>query len=141
VAAALGYFGKLFSLTDRPAQALPTLEEATQLATQYTTPTSPVTVQNRLFLGEAQLLAGQRAAAQATLEENYQVALAHYGANHPLTLRTQLAQARLLLATGHTAEAQALLTAITPGLRRNGTQTVEELHQAEGLIHPAQLTK
>ena len=141
VAASLGYYGKLFVLTDRPAQALPTLEEATELATRYTTPTSPVTVQNRLFLGEAQLLAGDSAAARATLEENVQVALAHYGANHPLTLRTQLAQARLLLATGHTADAQALLTTLIPGLRSNGAQTVEELRQAENLIHPSQLTK
>jgi tetratricopeptide (TPR) repeat protein len=141
VAAALGYYGKLFSLTGRPAQAVPTLEEATKLATQYTTPTSPVTVQNRLFLGEAQLLAGDREAARATLEENYQVALAHYGANHPLTLRIELAQARLLLATGHAADAQSLLTAIIPGLRSNGAQTVEELRQAVTLIHPTQLTK
>ena len=141
VAASLGYYGKLFALTDRPAQALPILEEATGLATQYTTPTSPVTVQNRLFLGEAQLLAGDRVAARTTLEGNVQVALAHYGPNHPLTLRTQLAQARLLLATGHPADAQALLTTLIPGLRSNGAQTVEELRQAENLIHPAQLTK
>jgi hypothetical protein len=100
-----------------------------------------VTVQNRLFLGEAQLLAGDRVAARATLDENVQIALAHYGANHPLTLRTQLARVRLLLATGHTADAQALLTTLIPGLRGNGAQTVEELRQAADLIHPAQLTK
>jgi hypothetical protein len=58
-----------------------------------------------------------------------------------LTLRTELAQARLLLATGHAADAQSLLTAIIPGLRSNGAQTVEELRQAATLIHPTQLTK
>jgi tetratricopeptide (TPR) repeat protein len=141
VASALGSYGRLFTLTDRPAQALPTLEEAVELATRYTTPTSPVTVQNRLFLGEAQSLAGNAAAARATLEQTYQVALTHYGANHPLTLRTQLARARLLLATGHAADARSLLTSILPGLRSNGARTVEELRQAADLIHAAQLAK
>jgi non-specific serine/threonine protein kinase/serine/threonine-protein kinase len=141
VSAHLGYYGRLYSQTDRPEQALATLHEAVEVAIQYTTPSSPVTVQNELALGEAQLLAGDRGAARVTLEETYKVALAHYGAKHPLTLRIQLAQARVLLATGHTSEAQALLTAIIPGLRDNGAQTVEELGQAMDLVHPTQLTK
>jgi tetratricopeptide (TPR) repeat protein len=141
LASALGYYGRLMSLTDRPEQALTTLTEGTAVATQFTGPASPLTVQNRLFLGEAQLAAGARSTARATLTENERIAMDQYGANHPLTLRTRLALARVSLADGHTAEAQAQLAAILPGLRHNGAQTVEELAQASNLIHPAQLAK
>jgi hypothetical protein len=108
---------------------------------QFTGPASPLTVQNRLFLGEAQLTAGDLGTARATLTENDRIASDQYGANHPLTLRTRLALARLSLAEGHASDAQAQLAAILPGLRQNGTQTVEELAQASNLIHPAQLAK
>jgi hypothetical protein len=129
------------SLTDRPAQALATLTEAMSVAAQFTGPASPLTVQNRLFLGEAQLTAGDLGTARATLTENDRIASDQYGANHPLTLRTRLALARLLIAEGHASEAQTQLAAILPGLRQKGTQTVEELAQASNLIHPAQLAK
>jgi eukaryotic-like serine/threonine-protein kinase len=141
VASALGYYGRLLSITDRPAQALTTLQEAVALATQYSGASSPLTVQNRLFLGEAQLAKGDLRVARVTLTENDQVASSQYGANHPLTLRTRLALARLTLAEGQGSEAQAQLAAIIPGLRQNGAQTVEELAQALTLIHTAQLTK
>ena len=111
------------------------------MAVQYTGPSSPLTVQNRLFLGEAQLTAGDLGTARATLTENDRIASAQYGANHPLTLRTRLALARLSLAEGHDSDAQAQLAAILPGLRQNGPQTVEELAQASNLVHPAQLAK
>ena len=111
------------------------------MATQYSGPKSPLTVQNRLFLGEAQLAAGNLVAARTTLTENYQSALTQYGAQHPLTLRTQLALARLLLAEGRKTEAQAQLTAIIPALRQGGPQTLEELNQALDLAHSAQLAK
>ena len=141
VASAMGYYGRLLALTDRLDQAVPTLSEAVAMATQYSGPKSPLTVQNRLFLGEAQLGAGDLVAARATLTENYQSALAQYGAQHPLTLRTQLALARLLLAEGHKTEAQDKLAAVIPGLRQGGPQTLEELSQALNLAHSAQLAK
>lgn len=141
VASSLGYYGRLLAMTDRADRGVSTLNEAVALATQYTGPVSPLTVQNRLFLGEAQLGAGDLAAARATLTADYQGALAQYGAQHPLTLRIELAFARLLLAEGHAPEAQAQLTAIVPGLREGGGQTAEELTQALNLIHPAQLAK
>jgi tetratricopeptide (TPR) repeat protein len=141
LASALGYYGRLMSLTDRSVQALTTLSEATTVAVQYTGPASPLTVQNRLFLGEAQLTARDLGAARATLTENERIALGHYGANHPLTLRTRLALARLALAEGHASEGQAQLAAILPGLRQNGAQTVEELEQASNLIHPTEFAK
>ena len=141
VASAMGYYGRLLALTNRVDQGVSTLDEAVAMAAQYTGPASPLTVQNRLFLGEAQLGAGDLAAARATLTEDYQSALRQYGAQHPLTLRTRLALARLLLAEGHATEAQTQLTALIPGLRQGGPQTVEELTQALNLVHPAQLAK
>ena len=141
VAAAMGYYGRLLAMTDRADRGLPTLSEAVAMATQYAGPASPLTVQNRLFLGEAQLGAGDLTAARVTLTGDYQSALAQYGAQHPLTLRTQLALARLLLAEGHSTEAQVQLTDLIPGLRHGGAQTMEELAQALNLVHPAQLAK
>ena len=141
VAAHLGYYGRVMSMTGRPTQAVATLSEATALAAEKTGPSSPLTVQDRLFLGEAQLAAGDLVAARATLTEDERLAWAQYGASHPLTLRTRLALARLLLAEGHDADAQAQLAAIIPGLRENGPQTVEELAQASSLVHPTQLAK
>jgi non-specific serine/threonine protein kinase/serine/threonine-protein kinase len=141
VAAHLGYYGRVMSMTGRPTQAVATLTEATALAAEKTGPSSPLTVQDRLFLGEAQLVAGDLDAARATLTEDERLAWAQYGASHPLTLRTRLALARLQLAEGHDADAQAQLAAIIPGLRENGPQTVEELAQASSLVHPTQLAK
>jgi len=142
VASAMGYYGRLLAVTHRADRGLPMLSESVAMAAQYSGPASPLTVQNRLFLGEAQLGAGDLEAARATLTEDYQRALAQYGAEHPLTLRIELAQARLLMAEGHTTEAQAELAALIPGLRHNGAQTVEELTQANELLaHAAQLAK
>ena len=58
VAAAMGYYGKLLTITDRGPQAVATLREATALGERYAGANSPVALQNRLFLGEAQLWAG-----------------------------------------------------------------------------------
>jgi tetratricopeptide (TPR) repeat protein/predicted Ser/Thr protein kinase len=141
VAADLGYYGRVMSMTGRPTQAVATLSEAAALAAQYTGPSSPLTVQDRMFLGEAQLTAGDLVAARATLTDDERVALGQYGPDHPFTLRTRLALARLALAEGHDADAQTQLAAIIPGLRTNGPQTVEELAQASSLVHPTQLAK
>ncbi|MDB6042592.1 MAG: prkC [Gammaproteobacteria bacterium] len=141
VAAALGCYGMVLSLTDRGQQALPVLHDATDLGARYTGPSSPLTVQNRLFLGEAQLAVGDRAAARATLTADYQAALAQYGANHSLTLRTQLALARLAMAEGHGMQARDQLAALIPRLRLAGAQTTVELPQALQALGEAQLSE
>jgi hypothetical protein len=130
VASAVAYYGRLLSLTNRSAEAVPTLKQAVALGAQYTGPSSPLTVQSRLYLGEAQIATGDNAAARVTLTENDQKALAQYGPQHPLTLRNQLALAKLLIAEGNGPAARAQLTAIIPGLRQAGAQTVEELTEA-----------
>jgi len=134
VASAMGYYGRLLAMTNRADRGLPTLSESVAMAAQYSGPNSPLSVQNRLFLGEAQLAAGDKAAARSTLTDDYQRALAQYGAEHPLTLRTGLALSKLLMAEGRIPEAQAQLAAIIPGLRHQGAQTLEELSQALRLV-------
>jgi eukaryotic-like serine/threonine-protein kinase len=142
VAAALGNYGKLFLITQRAGQAVPILKEATDIGSQYAGPSSPVAVQNRLFLGQAQLAMGDRVAAQATLTADHDAAMAQYGANSPWTLRTQLALARLALEEGRQSEARAQLNAIIPGLRANGVQSAEDLAEAVALLgEPTQLPK
>ncbi len=130
VAAALGSYGRVLLITRRPAQALPILREATDLGVQYAGSASPVAVQNRILLGEAQLALGDRVAAQATLTADEKAAIAQYGANNQWSLRTQLALARLGMAEGHASEAQSQLSAILPALRRNGLQMAGELEEA-----------
>jgi non-specific serine/threonine protein kinase/serine/threonine-protein kinase len=130
VAAALGNYGKLFTVTGRAQQALPILQEATALGAQYAGPSSPVTVQNRLFLGQAQLATGDRTAARMTLTDDHDAAVAQYGANNQWTLRTQLALAQLTMEEGHASDAQAQLIAIIPELRAKGIQTGADLPQA-----------
>jgi len=134
VAAALGYYGRVLLITNRPAKALPVLWEASDLGIRYAGPASPVAVQNRILFGEAQLALGDRAAAHATLTADQEVTIAQYGANNQWTLRTQLALARLAMAEGHAAEAQSRLSAILPALRRSGLQMVGELEEALRLL-------
>lgn len=130
VASAMGNYAKLFSITGRSSQALQILSEATHMGARYAGPSSPVAVQNQLFLGEAQLGAGDPTAARTTLTANYEVAKAQYGTDHPLTLRNELALARVLLAQGQNTPARTQLLAIIPALRRNGVKTLPELAQA-----------
>jgi non-specific serine/threonine protein kinase/serine/threonine-protein kinase len=134
VAAAEGNYGKVLTMTHRASEALPVLSEATDIAVQYAGASSPVAVQNRMFLGEAQLEAGDRKTARATLTADYETAKAQYGPDNPFTLRTQLALAHVRVAEGNESQARAELLAIIPGLRRNGVQTEGELAQALQLL-------
>ena len=134
VAAALGNYGKLFVMTARAREAVPILSEATDIAARYAGPSSPVAMQNRLFLGQAQLAAGDRAAARVTLTADHDAALAQYGANNLWTLRTELALARLAMEEGRQSEARARLLAIIPGLRAIGVQTADDLAEATALL-------
>jgi eukaryotic-like serine/threonine-protein kinase len=130
VAASMGYYGRLLSITDRSEQAIPVLESAVEMATRYAGATSPLTLQNRLFLGEAQINTGNIAAARATLDADQRDALAHYGAAHPISLRTSLALARLARVQGQREAAREDLTAAVAALRKTGTLGQAPLAQA-----------
>ncbi|HEY6454845.1 MAG TPA: serine/threonine-protein kinase [Steroidobacteraceae bacterium] len=130
VAAAMGYYGKVLSITNRNGPAISVLGAATDLGVRYAGASSPLAIQNRLFLGEAQLAIGDQQQAAVSLKAAHDAALAQYGAGHPLTLRTQLALAQMAAATGHYQEARPTLQATVAGLRKLGPQGESNLAQA-----------
>jgi eukaryotic-like serine/threonine-protein kinase len=130
VAAAMGYYGKVLSITNRNEPAISVLREATALGERYAGAGSPLAIQNRLFLGEAQLSIGDRQSADVTLTAAHDAALAQYGAAHPLALRTQLALAQLSAAAGDRDKARVQLEAVVEGLRKLGPQGESNLAQA-----------
>ena len=66
VAAAMSYYGRILSITNRNEPAISVLRQAAEMASRYAGPDSPVALQARIFLGEA-LLAN---AAQSTGREH-----------------------------------------------------------------------
>jgi hypothetical protein len=130
VAAAMGYYGKLLTVTNRGPQAIATLQEAAALGERYAGGSSPLALQNRLFLGEAQLAAGDATGARATLAAVYGVALKRYGVSQVLTQRTQVALARVDLARGNADAARARLLQAIPALRQLGPQAEADLSEA-----------
>jgi predicted Ser/Thr protein kinase len=130
VAAAMGYYGKLLSITNRNEPAISVLREANDLAVRYAGAGSPLAIQNRIFLGEAQLAIGDQQQASVSLNAAHDAALAQYGAAHPLALRTQLALAQWAAAAGDYENAQAQLQPTVAGLRKLGAQGESNLAQA-----------
>jgi eukaryotic-like serine/threonine-protein kinase len=120
VAAAMGYYGKVLSIENRIPEAVGVLRDGVRLAGQYAGQKSLVTVQNEIFLGEAQSASGDAATARATLEGARDAALSQYGQLHPLTLRAQLALAQLAATTGNAKEASAQLAPVVANLRSLG---------------------
>ncbi len=130
VAAAMGYFGKLQTIRNRPAQAVQVLRQAAEMGSRYAGANSPVALQNRQFLGEAQLDSGDIAGAQVTLAAAHEAAVKQFGPSHPLSLRTQVALARVAAASGHDPEAERQLGQAVSGLRKMGPQAEALLAQA-----------
>jgi non-specific serine/threonine protein kinase/serine/threonine-protein kinase len=141
VAAAMGYYGRLLTLTDRGPLAVTTLQEATALGERYAGASSPLALQNRLFLGEAQLGAGDAADARTTLEAGRSAALQQYGPSHVLTQRTALALARVDLAQGHADVARAQLLQVVAALRQLGPQAEANLSEALVALGETELSR
>jgi eukaryotic-like serine/threonine-protein kinase len=129
VAAAMSYYGRILSITNRSEPAISVLREATDMASRYAGPDSPVALQARIFLGEA-LLANGDSEAAVTLSRAHEAALAHYGAAHPLTLRAEIAVARLAVGQTNYAVAQSQLAEAVAGLRKLGAQGTATLAMA-----------
>jgi hypothetical protein len=108
------------------SQALEVLRESTVLAAQYAGATSPVSVQNRLFLADAQLTAGNLEAAHTTVSGVLESTSRQYGPTHPLSLRARLGYARWSLASGHEID----LTDIIASLRAAGPAAKPALAEA-----------
>ena len=127
VAAAMGYYGRTLWILNNNREAAGVLHEAAALAARYAGATSPVSVQNRLFLADAQLSTGDLEAAHTTLSAVAESAGKQYGPTHPLSLRTRLGFARWSLARGQTVD----LTDTVAALRKAGPAA--RLPLAEGL--------
>jgi tetratricopeptide (TPR) repeat protein len=112
VAAAMGLYGEVLSNTGRSSEALPIAQEALDVATKFAGPTSPVALQNRMFLADAQLGSGDTAAAQANLVADHAAALGQYGPRNLFTLLTATGLAHLTLVRGDAATAQAQLAPV-----------------------------
>jgi hypothetical protein len=130
VAAAMGYYGRVLVVTNRAPLAIGTLSDAVELANRYAGPSSPVALQNRLTLGEAQMTAGDLQAADTTLTAAHDTAVAQYGAGHLLAVRTQLALAQLGAAAGDLEHSRAELVAVIANARKLGVQAEPVLAQA-----------
>ncbi|HEY4956306.1 MAG TPA: serine/threonine-protein kinase, partial [Caldimonas sp.] len=130
VASSMGYYAKILTATGREREAIAMLASAIDMASRYTGPTSPLTLQNRCFLGEAQLAAGDLADARATLEADLRDTLAHYSKGHALALRNGLALAQLDSAEHRYAAAKERLLPVIAGIRAVGATGQSTLAQA-----------
>lgn len=139
VAAALGYYGKVLSVTDRNAAAVGVLREAADLGVRFAGAKSPVALQNRIFLGESQLAAGDLAGARATLGSARDDALEQYGPANLLPLRAGIALAQVSAADGHYADAQSRLLDVVAALRKLGNGAITQLALALENLGDAQL--
>lgn len=135
VAAAMGYYGRSLSMLNDNSRAVEVLREAVALAAQYAGATSPVSVQNRLFLADAQLAAGDLEGAHTTLSDVVQTTDKQYGPTHPLTLRAHLGYQRWSLASGHEVDVQDIIQS----LRKVGPAARPWLAEALELQKSAQL--
>jgi predicted Ser/Thr protein kinase len=130
VAAALGLYGQVLTLTGRSAESLPIARQAVDLATRYAGRTSPVALQNLLFLADAQSANGDAKGAHATLVTDRDTALAQYGPKNIATLRAQTALANADFKQGDAAGARAQLIASIAQLRPLGARGAAILAQA-----------
>jgi hypothetical protein len=130
LAAAMGYYGKVLSITNRNELAIGVLRQAAEVATRTAGPDSPLALQNRLFLGEIQLAMGDRPEANETLNAVRVAGQTQFGAADPLTLRTQIALAQLAAADGHLERARAQLSSVIAALRALGVPCETHLAQA-----------
>ena len=120
LAAAMGYYGRVLSITNRNEAAAAVLRMAADIAARSAGPDSPLALQNQLFLGEAESAMGDRVAANTTLNDVRVAALAQYGAAHPLALRTEIALAQLAATEGDYERAVSQLVSAIAGLRKSG---------------------
>jgi non-specific serine/threonine protein kinase/serine/threonine-protein kinase len=93
VAAVMGLYGEVLTVGGRAVQSLPIAKEAVEVATRYAGASSPVALQNGLFLADAQSATGDQKGARATLVTDRDAAAGQYGAKNLATLRARTALA------------------------------------------------
>ena len=141
VAAAMGYYGRVLWIFDRLPDSIEMLRQAAALAAQYAGATSPVALQNRLFLGDAQLSAGNLDAARITLSAALDGARAQYGDRHLLTLRARLAYIRWSILSGKDHDAPTTLAESVASLREAATPALPYLAEALEMLGSLQLAR
>jgi tetratricopeptide (TPR) repeat protein len=129
VSAVMGLYSEVLTITNRSAQALPVAKEAVELATRFAGASSPVALQNRLFLADAQSATGDGKAARATSVAAYDASVAQYGPKHLATLRAQMAVAYFAFKQGDPAGARTQLVGISGQLRDLGARADSTLAQ------------
>jgi tetratricopeptide (TPR) repeat protein/predicted Ser/Thr protein kinase len=130
VSAAMGYYGLIRSMRGSHEEAISVLRTAVRMAGEFAGASSPVAVQNRLFLAEALDASGDTAAASEMLRENLAMAVAQFGQAHLLPLRIRLVQARIAVRTGGVSGTDAELTALVAQFRKHGKAGQLPLGQA-----------
>jgi serine/threonine protein kinase len=130
VAAVMGLYGEVLTLTGRSALGLPIAREAVGIATRYAGASSPVALQNMLLLSDAQYATADARGARATLVADRDAALAQYGPKHLFTLRAQMALANLAYRQGDSAGGRAQLVTTIAQLRDLGARADSSLAQA-----------
>ncbi|HEY4215263.1 MAG TPA: serine/threonine-protein kinase [Steroidobacteraceae bacterium] len=139
VAAAMGYYGRTLYIRNDSHRAVPVLQQAAAIATKYAGASSPVALQNAMFLGDAQLAAADSAGARATLSAARDTAAAQYGPTHVLTLRARLSLAAIAYPGGGPSEERKELRDVVGSLRSAGKQGVPYLAQALERLGTAEL--
>jgi hypothetical protein len=117
---AMGYYGRLLSVTNRNEAAVSVLREAVEVATRSSGADSALAMQNTLFLGSAQASAGRREDGVATLNDVHVAALTQFGASHPLELLARVQLAELAAAGGEVERARIQLESVVALLRKSG---------------------
>jgi tetratricopeptide (TPR) repeat protein len=130
VARVMGLYGEVLTLTGRIAQGLPIAREAVDIAKRYAGASSPVALQNMLFLSDAQSATADGKGARATLVADRDAALAQYGLKHLATLRAQMALANLTYRQGDSVGGRVQLVATIAQLRDLGARAESTLAEA-----------
>jgi non-specific serine/threonine protein kinase/serine/threonine-protein kinase len=100
--------GRLMVRSGRAAEALPLLEEALELAREFTGPRSPITLTVMLSVAEARVMSADARAA-ASLREAMAAIAAQLGEDHVLYARAEQVLARLQLREGRRAQAKVTI--------------------------------
>lgn len=120
VAASMGLYGAALTALGRPGEAARLLQGASDMAVKFSGASSPLTVQDRLFLTDALTMSGDFGAARGVAAQNLGLALERFGDAGVLTLRVRMSQARIELESGQPAVAYAAFAAQVEPLRKAG---------------------
>jgi non-specific serine/threonine protein kinase/serine/threonine-protein kinase len=127
---AMGYYGRLLSVTNRNVAAVAVLREAVDIAVHVGGADSALAMQNRLLLGLAEANTGDREEALTTLNDVHVAALTHFGESHLLELQSKIALAELAAEGGEFDRARVLLTPVIAALRIAGVSGEASLARA-----------